>query len=378
VNGWWVIVAACGSRAAPTAMTGVFDGPDAGRKRIAVTLVPWVRNVPQPTDVAAVPGHPGRAVVLSKSGTAWLVDVASGSTRVWFEIDVKTAIEMGLLGIAFSPTFATDGSFYVNANPTMVTRVARWKVDPATLESPREVDVVFEVPQPYANHNAGQLAFGPDGMLYVGLGDGGSRNDPHDHGQDRSTLLGSMLRIDVSGGGAYRVPVDNPWVGVAGVLPETWAYGLRNPWRYSFDPRGRLIVADVGQNRFEEIDIVARGDNLGWNVREAEHCFDPPTGCATEGTVDPVWSYGRDEGISATGGHVWTAPGALAGLYVFADYGSGRLWAMELPDTIRRVAGVTALGHFPGLQPTAFGRAADGSLWVCDFGSDAVYRLTTP
>jgi glucose/arabinose dehydrogenase len=356
-------------------MTPVFDGPDAGRERIEVTLVPFVTEVPQPTDVVEVPGHPGRAIVLSKTGTAWLVDVQTGSKTRWFEVDVKTSIEMGLLGIAFSPTFATDGTLYVNSNPTMVTRVARWQVDPATLERPLETDVLLEVPQPYANHNAGQLAFGPDGMLYVGFGDGGSRNDPHDHGQDRTTMLGSMLRIDVAGDGAYRVPPDNPWVGVAGVPPETWAYGLRNPWRYSFDPQGRLVVADVGQNRFEEIDLVARGDNLGWKVREAEHCFEPETGCATEGMVDPIWSYGRDEGISVTGGFVWTASGALSGHYVFGDYGSGRLWALELPDSVRRVADVKALGRFPGLQPAAFGRAPDGTLWVCDFGSDAVYRI---
>jgi glucose/arabinose dehydrogenase len=188
-------------------------------------------------------------------------------------------------------------------------------------------------------------------------------------------MLGSMLRIDVAGGGPYRVPADNPWIGVAGVPGETWAFGLRNPWRYSFDPRGRLVAADVGQNRFEEVDIVSRGDNLGWNVREAEHCFEPAEGCATEGMVDPIWSYGRDEGISITGGHVWTAPGELSGMYVFGDYGSGRLWAMQLPDTVSRVPDVIALGRFEGLEPTAFGVAPNGALWLCDFGSDAVYRI---
>ncbi len=376
MNGWpWIVAAACGSRAEPSTMAGVFDGPDEGRMRIEVKLVPWVTEVPQPTDIVLVPGRPDRAIVLSKTGTAWLVDVTDGSKEVWFAVEVKTAIEMGLLGIAFSPVFATDGAFYVNSNPTMVTRVARWTVDPATLEGPLETDVVLEVPQPYANHNAGQLAFGPDGMLYVGFGDGGSANDPHNHGQDRGTLLGSMLRIDVSGGGAYKVPADNPWVDVAGVPPETWAYGLRNPWRYSFDPSGRLVAADVGQNRYEEIDFIARGDNLGWKVREAEHCFDPKTGCTSEGMVDPIWSYGRDEGISVTGGLVWTAAGELSGRYVFGDYGSGRLWAMALPDRVQRVEDVTALGRFRGLKPTAFGAAPDGSLWVCDFGTDAVYRI---
>ena len=356
--------------AAPTELEPVYDGPDTARPRIGVRLVPVVSGIEQPTDVVSVPGRPELAVVLSKLGKAWIADLGTGTVREWFSVEVETGGEMGLLGLAFSPSFATDETFYVHSNPPgMKSRVARW----VGWERPHEVAAVLELEQPYKNHNAGQLQFGPDGLLYVGFGDGGFRGDPHGNGQDRSTLLGAMLRLDVSGGGS-RVPADNPWVGVAGVRPEIWAYGLRNPWRFSFDPRGRLIVADVGQNKFEEIDLVRRGDNLGWNVREADHCFQPETGCRTEGMVDPIWSYGRDEGISVTGGVVWTAPGPLQGKYLFADYGTGRLWAMDLPDRVERVTGVTALGRF-SLAPTAFGRAPDGSVWVCDFRSGAVYRI---
>jgi glucose/arabinose dehydrogenase len=357
--------------ASPTDLLPVFDGPDTTRPRIPVRLVPVVHGVEQPTDVGSVPGHPEIAVVLSKLGTAWIADLGAGTVRKWFEVEVETGVEMGLLGLAFSPSFATDETFYVHSNPPgMKSRIARW----VGWERPLEVAVVLEVDQPYKNHNAGQIQFGPDGMLYVGFGDGGFRADPHGHGQNRATMLGSMLRLDVSEGEGYRVPPDNPFLGVDGVRPETWAYGLRNPWRYSFDPRGRMVVADVGQNKFEEIDLVGRGDDLGWNVREADHCFQPETGCRTEGLVDPIWSYGRNEGISVTGGVVWTAPGPLQGKYLFADYGTGRLWALDLPDTVQRVASVTSLGRFQ-FEPTAFGRAPDGSVWVCDFRSGAVYRI---
>ncbi|HHO50385.1 MAG TPA: dehydrogenase, partial [Deltaproteobacteria bacterium] len=225
-------------------------------------------------------------------------------------------------------------------------------------------------------HDAGQLAFGPDGMLYVGLGDGGFRNDPLGAGQDRSTLLGSMLRLDVRTPGRYAVPDDNPFVGIAGVRPEIWAYGLRNPWRYSFTPDGRLVVADVGQNTWEEIDLVSRGDNLGWSLREGSSCFEPPKGCPTVDLTDPIYTYGRKDGGSVTGGVVWTAPGPLQGRYLFGDFSTGRLWALRLPQpgAAAGQAEVTALGRFD-LRPSAFGRAPDGRVWVAGFARGAIYQI---
>src|SRR6185503_832408 len=165
-----------------------------------------------------------------------------------------------------------------------------------------------------------------------------SRADPHGNGQNLDTLLGKMLRIDANAQPGYAIPPDNPFLHQPGARPEIWAYGLRNPWRFSFDPRGRLIAGDVGQDRFEEVDIVTRGDNYGWNVREATHCFSPADGCASAGMVDPIFEYGRDAGNSITGGQVYLGqriPG-LRDKYVFGDYGSGRLWSLELPEQRER------------------------------------------
>lgn len=377
-----VVLAAAGglvltvTAAAVPALEPTYDGADASRPRIAVRLVPAVTGVAQPTDVAPVPGHPDRLVVLGKQGTAWLAS-EGGERAEWFRLSVRTASELGLLGIAFHPRFQDNGLFFLNANPAdgeLRTVISRWRVDPRTLADPRQDGVVLEVAQPYQNHDGGQLAFGPDGKLYVGLGDGGSRGDPKGHGQDRSTLLGDLLRIDVDTL-PYAVPPDNPFVGEPGVRPEIWAYGLRNPWRFTFDPRGQLVVADVGQDRLEEIDLVEAGDNLGWNVREGNACYEPPTGCRTEGLVDPIWTYPRSEGVSVTGGVVWTAAGPLEGKYLFADFGSGRIWALDLPERRGPVKEVSTLGRFD-LSPTAFARAPDGQVWVTDFGRGAIYRVS--
>lgn len=355
------------------------DGADAGREVLAVTLEPVLKGVSQPTDLAPIPGHPEQLVVLSKLGTAYLGTVG-GTAAPWFTVAVEQASELGLLGIAFHPRFADNGLFWIDATPALggrlATQVSRWHVDPGTLSDPVLQEVVLEVAQPYANHDGGQIAFGPDGMLYVALGDGGYRNDPQGNGQNTGTLLGAILRIDVDGGSPYRIPADNPLVGRPGARGELWVWGLRNPWRFAFDPRGRLLVGDVGQNTREEIDLAAKGDNLGWRIREAELCFDPTEGCPTEGLVDPIWSYGRSEGVSVTGGVISTAPGPLSGRYVFGDFASGRLWALRPPEERQRVKDVTALGRFP-VSPSAFARAPDGGVWVADFRGGAVYRLVS-
>ena len=220
--------------------------------------------------------------------------------------------EEGLLGLAFDPAFAENGYFYVNYTASVPRRtvVSRFSVDarnPDRADADSEA-VFLEVAQPYQNHNGGHVAFGPDGMLYVGLGDGGWRGDPRGNGQDLSTLLGSILRIDVSAldeTGGYAAPPDNPFADDATARPEIWAYGLRNPWRFSFDREtGDLWAADVGQNRYEEIDLVRPGRNYGWNVMEGAHCY-RQEGCDTRGLELPVAEYGRDGGCSVTGGYVY-------------------------------------------------------------------------
>jgi len=379
-----------GDGGAPGAVSGalrpVVDGKDAGRRRIEVALAPVARGFDSPTDVQFPPGERALCVVLEKGGAAKWASVADGSSGPLFSVEVLTEAEEGLLGLAFHPRFSENGRFFINYVASVggqdTTVVEEWRVPPgADLRNarPRAERRILTQEQPYQNHNAGQLAFGPDGLLYVGFGDGGFADDPRGNGQNPKTWLGKMLRIDVDrppAGQAYGVPADNPFAGKAGWLPEIYALGLRNPWRYMFDPKGRLVVADVGQNLWEEVTIVERGSNHGWNVREARHCFKPKEGCATAGLVDPVYEYDHEEGQSITGGYVYegkSAP-ALAGKYLFADFTSGRAWALDLPERADGTAGVWALGRW-SMLPVTFGKAADGEVYLVDFGEGVIYRF---
>ena len=244
--------------------------------------------------------------------------------------------EEGLLGLAFAPDFATSRAFYVYysaANPRRSV-LSRFQANAAgTSADPRSESLILEVAQPFSNHNGGQIAFGPDRFLYVGLGDGGSGRDPMGNGQNLGALLGKLLRLDVSGAGngrAYRVPPDNPFVGRSGARDEIYAYGLRNPWRFSWDAEtGRLWLADVGQNNWEEVDVIEKGGNYGWSIMEATHCL-PGTSCTPTGIL-PVVEYPTGQSCSVTGGFVYHggAIAALRGAYVYGDYCSGRIWGLR-------------------------------------------------
>lgn len=364
--------------------TPAFDGADARRPRIAVRLEPVASGFSEVTDVQFPPDDPDRMIVLEKGGRATWVRLDSGQRGPLFERAVLSSSELGLLGLAFHPRFSENGKIYVNYVPDAQprrSRIAALTVDRSAWTAGDE-QVLLEVEQPYANHDAGGLAFGPDGMLYVGWGDGGSGGDPQGNGQNKLSLLGSMLRLDVDQPGAetaYSVPADNPFVGDPAYRPEMFAVGLRNPWRISFTPDGRLVVADVGQNRWEEVDIVFAGANLGWNIREARSCFSPKEGCPTAGLTDPVYAYGREEGASITGGYVATGPAApaLSGAYVFGDFVSGRLWALDLSPAALAKGGdapISSLGRWP-LQPATFGRDSRGDLYVADFSGGQIYRI---
>jgi glucose/arabinose dehydrogenase len=285
----------------------------------------------------------------------------------------KKGNEEGLLGMAFHPNYPDDPRIFVYytaedypARTSVLSEFPVKQLAPAIPDRTKE-RVLMEIPQPYGNHNGGALAFGPDGRLYLGLGDGGSGGDPEGNGQNTETWLGSILRIDVDGAPAeglqYAIPPDNPFASGQGGRPEIYAWGLRNPWRMSFDPvTGALWVGDVGQNLYEEIDRVERGGNYGWNIREGEHCFSATFGCADEGLVAPVWEYDHDDGVSVTGGVVYrgSAIPGLAGAYLFGDFARGRVWGLceqggdvEVEELFQAPAG---LSHF--------GVGADGEVYL--------------
>ena len=321
--------------------------------------------------------QPGRIVVFEN-------DPGVESARTFLDIRERvndSGNEEGLLGLAFDPAFADNGHFYVNytaSGPrrTVVSRFSASADDPDRADHDSEL-VFMEVAQPYRNHNGGHIALGPDGMLYVGLGDGGSGGDPRGNGQDTSTLLGSILRIDVSAldeTGGYAVPPDNPFAGGGGTARgEIWAYGLRNPWRFSFDRvTGDLWAADVGQNLYEEVNVVRPGLNYGWNVMEGSHCFRRES-CDARGLEMPVAEYGRDGGCSVTGGYVYRGRRmpSLYGAYLYGDFCSGKIWALRHDG-----AAVTEqmLIADTGLSISSFGEGPSGEVYVLTF-EGAVYRF---
>jgi glucose/arabinose dehydrogenase len=284
------------------------------------------------------------------------------------------ANEQGLLGLAFHPDYEENGFFFVDyTDGNGNTIVSRFQVsgDPNRAD-PSSEQLVLAVQQPFRNHNGGQILFGPDGYLYVGLGDGGSGGDPQGNGQNPVTLLGSILRLDVdtvSLESPYAIPADNPFAGGEGA-PEVWAYGLRNPWRFSFDPlNGAWYIADVGQNQYEEVNALsaaeAAGANYGWNIMEGLNCYGGAN-CDQSGLVLPVVEYSHDQGgCSVTGGYVYRGAqyDALDGHYFFGDYCSGFIWSLYQNEEGQWVTGQGALVTVDG-QITSFGADAQGEIYV--------------
>ncbi len=302
-----------------------------------VTLRPALGGVrfAAPLDLTWLPD--GRALVVEQDGRLLIVEPDGSAVTTALDLGdrVISGGERGLLSVTLDPGFAGNGHvwIYYTRAPDGASRLSRVRLAGSAVEAGSEL-IVLETPQPYSNHNGGTVRFGPDGLLYLGLGDGGSANDPLGHGQNVGTLLGAMLRIYVAESSAaepYRIPADNPFVGDPDARWEIYAYGLRNPWRMAFDPAtGLLWTGDVGQNRWEEVDVVVRGGNYGWAEREGLECF-ARADCAVAGEELPVWVYGHDEGCSISGGVVYRGdaiPG-LAGAYVFGDYCSGTIWWLD-------------------------------------------------
>ncbi|HYP06314.1 MAG TPA: PQQ-dependent sugar dehydrogenase, partial [Bryobacteraceae bacterium] len=291
--------------------------------------------------------------------------------------------EQGLLGLAFSPSFDSNRTFYINyTDPSGDTVISRMRVSEANpdLADRGSEQVVLRVDQPFSNHNGGNLMFGPEGYLYIGLGDGGSGGDPQNNGQRNEVLLGKMLRINVEGGQAtYTTPADNPFINSSGgTRPEIWATGLRNPWKYSFDRETKdLWIADVGQNRAEEVNFQPGssrgGENYGWRRMEGLECFQPTSGCDRTGLTLPVLEYPRSQGQSVTGGYVYRGssfPG-LRGFYVYSDFGSGNLWGLQRDGSNWDNRLLLATNR----SVSTFGEDATGELYFASYGAGEIYRV---
>lgn len=347
------------------------DPPD-GTEPVTLEMVASGLNFP--LYLTAPDGDP-RLFIVEKGGTIRIVKDGALLPIPFLDISaqVSTGGEQGLLGLAFHPQYATNGRFIVHyTDPAGDTRVSGFRVspDPDVADAAGEVSILAE-DQPFANHNGGQVLFGPDGYLYIMLGDGGSADDPGGRGQSLADLLGSILRVAPLDGGGYEVPPDNPFVSTAGARPEVWSYGLRNPWRAAFDPAtGDLYIADVGQRQWEEVDVstsadgAGRGLNFGWSVMEGPACFQDPS-CDQDALELPVLSYDHGDGCSITGGFVYrgAAIPALQGYYFYSDFCQG--WVRSF-----RFENGTAVDQFqwptlaPGGNVPSFGRDAAGELYV--------------
>ena len=341
------------------------------------------RQFNSPTNL--VQAKRGQALVTEQSGRIWVSDgLHPDNVAVSLFLDVTDRVssrgsEEGLLGLALDPTNQRHLYLYYSASDPRRSLVSRFTISPDGFAADPDSElVILEVAQPYSNHNGGQLAFGPDGYLYVGLGDGGSAGDPQGNGQDTSTLLGSILRIDVSQATPeqpYAIPPDNPFANGGG-RGEIWAYGLRNPWRFSFDQdTGELWAGDVGQNRWEEIDLIRPGGNYGWNVLEGSHCFSPRNNCPRAGMMPPVWEYSLDgEPCSVIGGHVYRGPAIpwLRGAYVYGDFCSGKVFGLRYIDG--EVVEHRQLAN-TDLRIMSFAEDNEGELYLLSQKS-GVYRLS--
>ena len=343
-----------------------------------------------------LPDGSDRVVVVEQDGLAHIFENDPSITETAIYLDLSDRIsrsgnEEGFLGLAFHPEYALNGQFYVYYSASNPRRsvISRFTVSPdpdrADIESET---VLLKIPEPRSNHNGGSMVFGPDGYLYIGIGDGGGSGDPSQNGQDPTTLLGTIIRIDVdrtSENLEYGIPPDNPFAGSPdGERPEIWAYGLRNPWRFSFDREtGSLWVGDVGQNAWEEIDVIERGGNYGWNILEGTHCFLPASGCDSSGTILPVAEYGHNLGCSITGGHVYRGPDLpaladLQGVYIYGDFCTSRIWGFRVGSNGSDVgAALTTGGQLMGGvtgRISSFGEDATGNIYIVTFGGQ-IHRI---
>ncbi len=348
---------------------------------LAQRLVPVADGLKQP--VAIANAGDSRLFVVQQGGQIRIVKDGALLKDPFLDVSdhTKSGGERGLLGLAFPPDYAASGRFYAYyTGPKGESTLSRFTVTPGNPDraDPTSEEILLTQEQPYSNHNGGQLAFGPDGYLYLGLGDGGSGGDPHGNGQNLGVLLGKLLRLDVSGAKGYTAPSSNPFVTTPGARPEIWAYGLRNPWRFSFDRQtGDLYIADVGQDAYEEVDFQPAdsggGENYGWKIMEATHCYEASS-CDQAGLTLPILEYphGPQWGTSISGGYLYRGDGvpALVGRYVFADFTSGRVWSAS------QETGWESTPLFEtGFNVSTFGEDSAGELYIADYNAGLIYRV---
>ena len=359
-------------------------GRAAGAQEAGFTLSSFAEGFDRPVFMADSDDGTGRMFVVEQGGLIWIVQDGEILADPFLDISdrVTGGSEQGLLGLALHPEFAENGTLFIDyTDLDGHTQIVRYRLsdDSPDQLDPDSGEVVITVEQPARNHNGGMLAFGPDSYFYIALGDGGRQGDPEGHGQDLSTLLGSILRIDVDSepiSGGYVIPEDNPFVTVEGAAKEIWSYGLRNPWRFSFDrATGDLWIGDVGQNAFEEVDRQPAGEggqNYGWNLAEGDACY-ADENCESADIVWPVFTYGRDLGITVVGGYVYNGEAipSLVGSYLLGDYGTGFIWVLT-PDGD---GAYSASEPIPtDLTISSFAEDAAGELYVIDL-SGAVYQI---
>jgi glucose/arabinose dehydrogenase len=350
-----------------------------------LTLEEVTGGLQVPIGIAHAGDGSDRLFILEKAGRIRIVRDGALLDAAFLDITGRVGSqgsEQGLLGLAFHPAYVDNGYLFVSytdrRGDTAISRFRASGGDPNRADPASEV-MLLQQAQPARNHNGGHLAFGPDGYLYVGLGDGGGAGDTYANGQNGGTLLGAMLRLDVDGGDGYAVPMDNPFTGNPDVRDEIWAIGLRNPWRYSFDrATGDLYIGDVGQNVYEEINFQptssSGGENYGWPIMEGLHCYPADGSCSQQGLTLPVFEYDHADGCSATGGYVYRGQRfpALQGIYLLGDYCSGRIWGLARAADGRWQA--AEMAQIP-MQIASFGEDDAGEVYLVDMGGGSLYRV---
>jgi glucose/arabinose dehydrogenase len=362
-------------------------GPGEPPSTLAARLREVANGLASPVFLTSPPGDPTRAFVVEQGGRIRIIrnDALVPTPFLDISARVQSGGEQGLLGLAFHPQYATNGRFVVYYTTTSGdNRIASYRVTAnPEVADPSSEQILLAIPHPTnSNHNGGMVAFGSDGRLFAGIGDGGGGGDPNGNGQNRNTLLGKIVRLAVDGAGAASIPADNPFVGQSGVRQEIWSYGLRNPWRFSFDrSTGDLYIGDVGQNDREEINAstdvseFGKGLNYGWRIMEGTRCFSPSSGCNQSGLILPVLDYSHSDGCSVTGGYVYRGSlvPALRGHYFYADYCEGWVRSFRL-EANRVVQPLDWAALRPGGQITSFGEDANGEVYILT-SAGRVFRI---